>query len=112
MTISKGQGVLGSVRFVDGTMPSYNRTYLVVGTDESGVSLLNVSSSAGKERKLLFSTNRKIAKFNPPFMKPSFVKLDSLVHITYEEAANLQILCGGACLDANELSGIVAGILV
>ena len=99
-TISKGQGVLGIVRFADGTMPSYDRTYLVVDTDVSGISLLNVSSVAGKERKLLYPTNREIKKFKPPFLKRSFVKLDSLVHITYAEATALKVLHNGASLDA------------
>ena len=110
MIISKGQGVLGQIRFTDGTMPSYDRPYLVIDADASGVTLLNISSSAGKERKLLFPNNREIKNYNPPFLKPSFVKLDSLVHITYAEASNLRILGGGACLNTQELSEIISAI--
>lgn len=33
MNFIEGQGILGKVRFVDGEMPQYDRTYLVVNVD-------------------------------------------------------------------------------
>lgn len=106
-----GQGVLGRVPFRDGTMPEYNRTYLVVGLESSGVKLLNVSSLAGKEHKLFFSTNRLIKNYKPPFQKKSFVKLDSLITVSNTQIKSFKLLHGGACLDKEEVNGIIASII-
>lgn len=106
-----GQGVLGKVLFNDGTMPAYDRTYLVVGVTNVYIELLNVSSTVGKEHKLLFPSNKLIKNYNPPFIKSSFVKLDSLSRITLLEAANLKVLHGGDCLDNNELKDIIDSII-
>ena len=105
-----GQGVLGRVRFRDGGYPQYDRTCLVVEVTPQRVGLLNVSSTAGKEAKLLFSTNRRISRFNPPFLKDSFVKLDSLVYIDHAAASGMRVLCSGQTLDAVELADIIANI--
>lgn len=108
-----GQGILGTIPFRDGNRPSSPRTYLIVEVTSTHISVLNVSSVAGKEHKLLFPTNRQIIKYNPPFLKDSFVKLDSLVTISVSDCATYRIhtLHGGACLDANELSSIIADIV-
>jgi len=110
MNISAGHGILGKIRFRDGEMPAYDRTYLVVAVDSYYLEVVNVSSIKGKERKLLFPSNEPLKKYKPPFMVPSFVKLDSLVRVQLSDCANLQILHRGQKLDAGELRRIIAKI--
>lgn len=105
-----GQGVYGKIRFKDGTMPPYPRTYLVVSVTTADISVINVSSTAGKEHKLLFPSNLPLSKFEPPFKKESFVKLDSLVLVPFESTGTLRVLHNGDTLDATELSNILARI--
>lgn len=102
-----GQGVLGRIRFQDGIFPEYLRTFLVVFVSTEQIGLINVSSVAGKEHKLLYPANKYLIKYNPPFKKESFVKLDSLTYISVSETTNLKTLCHGACLDTEELSKII-----
>jgi len=104
--VEVGQGLFGRVQFPDGSMPSYGRPYIVISVDEENVGVLNVSSVAGKEHKLVFSTNKRLVKFNPPFLKASFVKLDSLTYISHDTAASLRVLDGGKKLDSRELQAI------
>lgn len=106
MNFVEGHGLLGLLRFVDGTMPSYARTYLVIDVSDDYIDVLNVSSIRGKERKLAFPTNERLRKYNPPFLKASFVKLDSLTRVSKSEWGNLQILNNGQTLDLNELNRI------
>ena len=106
MNFVEGHGILGRIRFVDGTMPSYDRTYLVVAVANDYIEVLNVSSIRGKERKLAFPTNERLRNYNPPFVMPSFVKLDSLSRVSKSEWGNLQILNNGRTLDSNELNRI------
>lgn len=106
MHFVEGQGILGKIKFVDGTMPQYARTYLVINVRESYVEILNVSSIKGKERKLAFPTNKRIRMYNPPFLKPSFVKLDSLVRVNKSELVDIVLLNNGRTLDGNELKQI------
>ena len=44
--------------------------------------------------------------YDPPFKKPSFVKLDSLTRIESADWGNLQVLNSGRTLDAAELARI------
>lgn len=108
MNFIEGQGILGRVRFVDGEMPEYDRTYLVVNVDTDYIEVVNVSSIRGKERKLAFSTNERLRVYNPPFVKPSFVKLDSLTKIDRTDWGNIHLLSNGRTLDADELKRIKA----
>ena len=103
MNFIEGQGVLGKIRFVDGEFPSYDRTYLVVTANPDYIEVLNVSSIRGKERKLAYPTNERLRLYNPPFVKPSFVKLDSLTRVDSADWNNLQLLNSGKTLDKNEL---------
>lgn len=107
MQFEAGQGVIGSIRFKDGTMPEYRRVYLVVRVEAEYIEVLNLSSVRGKERKLAYDSNRRIIKYNPPFHKPSFVKLDSLIRVAKEDAEELAVLSDGQKLDAEELSAIL-----
>lgn len=106
MNFVVGQGVLGKIRFVDGELPAYDRTYLVVTAESDYIEVLNVSSIRGKERKLAFPTNERLRTYNPPFVMPSFVKLDSLTRVESADWENLQVLNSGRTLDENELARI------
>lgn len=106
MNFVEGQGILGKIRFTDGEFPAYNRTYLVVTAEQDYIEVLNVSSIKGKERKLAFSTNERLKIYNPPFIKPSFVKLDSLTRVESADWDNLQVLNSGRTLDDAELARI------
>lgn len=108
MTYKKGQGILGRIRFKDGSMPKYDRTYLIVETGVNYIKTLNVSGLRGKEHKLLMPSNIEIQNYNPPFQKPSFVKLDSLTKTNVDGSEGLRILHSGQCLDNNELKKILA----
>lgn len=101
-----GQGVLGRIRFKDGQMPTYDRTYLVVKAEEAFIEVLNVSTIRGKERKLFFPHNERLRLYRPPFMYPSFVKLDSLMRINIADVGDLRVLHNGQTLDSGELKRI------
>lgn len=106
MNFMEGQGILGKVRFVDGEMPQYDRTYLIVGVESAYIEVLNVSSIKGKERKLAFPTNERLRVYNPPFVKPSFVKLDSLSRVDKADWGNIHLLSKGRTLDKGELARV------
>lgn len=106
MKFIEGQGILGKIRFVDGELPAYDRTYLVVTVEHDYIEVLNVSSIRGKERKLAFQTNERLRIYNPPFVMPSFVKLDSLTRVASDDWGNLRVLNSGRVLDAAELGRI------
>ncbi len=106
MCFKPGQGILGRITFVDGTVPAKDRTYLIVEVATDFIEVLNISSIKGKERKLAYSTNKRLLQYNPPFLKPSFAKLDSLTRVPKSEWSSLQILHKGATLDAIELERI------
>jgi hypothetical protein len=108
MAFIEGQGIFGKVAFVDGTEPSYDRPYLIVGVYEEYIEVLNVSSIRGKEKKLAFPTNERLRVFRPPFIKPSFVKLDSLTKVPKSDWPKLTLLDNGNTLDATELNRIKA----
>lgn len=106
MTYKVGQAVLAKVRFKDGDMPKYSRPYLIVGVGDNYIDVINVSSSEGKESKLQKKSNKALFQYSPPFIKPSFVKLDSLVRINPKNE-QLKLLCGGKTLNTKELSEIL-----
>ena len=103
MDYQAGQGILGRIRFVDGEMPQYDRTYLIVRVESKFVDVLNISSVRGKEHKLAFRTNHLIQKYNPPFQKPSFAKLDSLMRVEKSQLGSFHLLSSGQSLDMDEL---------
>ena len=109
--LREGQGVYGRITFVDGVFPEYDRTYLVVSVSDENVGVLNISSAIGKAASLLLPTNRYINNHYPPFLKKSFVKLDSYVRITIDEALSLRVLANGETLDDRELDAIKKAII-
>ncbi len=66
--------------------------------------MLNVSTSRGKEHKLLFESNEEIIKYNPPFAYKSFVKFDALYKVEKCTTLNKFILRRGQSLDTDELN--------
>lgn len=106
MNFIEGHGILGKIQFKDGLMPLYDRTYLVVTVASDYIEVLNVSSIKGKERKLAYVTNERIKNYKPPFMLPSFVKLDSLTKVPQSDWGGLKILFNGQTLDSKELARI------
>ncbi len=102
-----GQGVFGKIRFKDGDMPIYSRPYLIIYVSDEQLGVLNVSSTLGKEHKIIYPTNYSLQNYNPPFIKPSFVKLDSLSYISLDEAANFKLLEDGKCLNQDDLQKII-----
>lgn len=107
MHFMAGQGVLGRIRFKDGQMPGYDRTYLVVSAGTDYIEILNVSTIRGKEHKLFFPFNERLKTYRPPFLYPSFVKLDSFTCVPLTDCGGLKILHGGQTLNRAELNRIV-----
>lgn len=106
MQFVEGHGVLERIRFVDGTMSKYDRAYLVIDVMPEYIEVLNISSLKGKERKLAFPTNERLQKYKPPFLNPSFVKLDSRTKVSKRECVSLKILSMGETLDKGEFDRI------
>ncbi len=90
-SFAAGQAFWGRIPFADDRVPSYERPYLIVGIDGEYIEILTVSSVAGKEWKLTFPTNREIFKYDPPFPKRTFVKLDSLQRVHISALENVRI---------------------
>ena len=106
-----GQGILGRIKLIDGYLPDKDRTYLIVEISDDVISILNVSSIQGKKRKVMFRDNYRLKEYNPPFVKPSFVKLDSLTKVTVEEISkNSHILHSGETLNNDDMDYILTYI--
>lgn len=102
------QGIMAKIPFRDGTEPEYARTYLVLNADEKGMTVLNVSSTKGKEHKLFFPSNYKLKEYSPPFWKPCFVKLDSSVYVQKDDfdLYEIKVLHDGNLLNETDFSEI------
>lgn len=85
-----GQAFWGKIRFPDGEFPAYERPYLIVGIDDEYIEILTVSSVAGKEWELTLPTNKEIFKYDPPFPRRTFVKLDSLQRVHISDLATVR----------------------
>ncbi|MBS5816150.1 MAG: hypothetical protein KIC96_15865 [Enterococcus casseliflavus] len=105
--VAVGQGVLGKITFLNGSEPKGNRPYLVVETTSEGCYVLDVSSSKGKERKLLMDSNHSLEQYDPPFILDSFVKLDSKKFVSNLEISKLRVLKGGSILNQKDLKTIL-----
>ncbi len=80
-----GQCILARLNYIDGKGTPKKRPYLVVGVSGNKIKVLTVSSTEGKEHKLAFKSNYRLKNFNPPFVKDSFVKLDSLQELDLDK---------------------------
>lgn len=106
-----GQAFWGRICFPDGGVPAYDRPYLIIGVDGDYLEILTVSSVDGKEWKLTLPTNKEILKYDPPFPKRTFVKLDSLQRVHISNLSNICMARNGKTLDAAELSEIISAII-
>ena len=91
---------------MDGEMPNKDRPYLIVAVGQSSIQTIDVSTIKNKEWKAGSYHNYILNSFNPPFQRPSFVKIDSLQTVEISKCANMRLLCGGASLDLTELKTI------
>lgn len=109
MKIRQGVGIRIQSCFADGTICPYKRPFLVIDFDTTNgtIKMLNVSSVLGKERKLLFKSNKLIKKYKPPFIDPSFVKLDELYEIQYFSNLDKSVVHNADVLDEDELNEIL-----
>lgn len=103
ITISTGTGFILQLPFADNGALSYKRPYLVIGEENNFLLLLNVSTSKGKEHKLLFDSNEEIVKYKPPFKLKSFVKLDALYRVEKCPTLFKSIISKGQTLATDEL---------
>ncbi|MDD2586797.1 MAG: hypothetical protein PHT79_09735 [Syntrophomonadaceae bacterium] len=107
MLISPGHGLLLKIPFIaDRTVPPSKRTFLVISTNKNNITMLNVSSVKGKERKLAFPSNVLLNNYNPPFNRPSFVKLDEIYDLEFYADLDKSVLNHGYTLDGEELKRI------
>ena len=104
-----GQCIAGILAFKDGSPSSYWRPYLIVGVDveRKEIKILNISSIAGKEHKLHFSSNVALPNSIPPLARLSFVKIDSLQVISFECANGFDLLSNGASISQGDLDAVL-----
>lgn len=105
--IKCGQGLLLEMDYADGERITKKRPFLVIEVSEKKIKVLNVSSSKNKEYKLGFKSNKRINKYNPPFLKPSFVKLDALYIIEEDSRLKHFLLNNGRKIFPLELENII-----
>lgn len=110
MSFKVGQCVHGKIAFQNGQLPTYPRFYLIIEVSPDGATLLNVSSVLGKEHKLTFKTNYNLQIYNPPFPKPTFVKLDSLTYLNQQELNKLKLKSDGKCLNESDFQNIIESL--
>lgn len=91
---------------MDGEMPNKDRPYLIVAVGQNSIQTIDVSTIKNKEWKAGSYHNHILNSYNPPFLKPSFVKIDSLQTVELSKCSNMRLLCGGARLDSIELKTI------
>lgn len=106
MTYTEGQAIFGRITYSDGSMPEYNRPYLIVAVEKNSVDVVSVSSTKGKEWKLMFADNSVIHDYNPPFYKSSFVKLNSVSKIPKSQLKNFFLMDEGKSLSRSEMKRI------
>lgn len=95
------------VDFADGGVCETNRTFLVINVEKENIHLLNISSVRGKERKLGFLSNKNIKRYKPPFMRPSFAKMDAVYIIPNDEWIDTKVLCNNRCMNPLEIQDII-----
>ncbi|MFW6016846.1 MAG: hypothetical protein ACOCRK_10450 [bacterium] len=106
MIISKGQALLLKLPYADGGVCKKKRPFLVIEVLNDSCYLLNISSVKGKFRKLQFKSNILINKYNPPFIKPSFVKIDAVYKLDYFPELTKSILNSGNKLNEKDFDNI------
>ena len=93
-----GQAIWAKINFKQGTAAKYRRPYLIVKVhSDNKIDIIDISSTKGKEHKLMYGSNCHLSKYNPPFSTDSFVKIDSLRTINLLDV-DYTILQNGECL--------------
>lgn len=105
--IKRGQGLFLEMDYADGKGITKKRPFLVIDVSENEIKVLNVSSLKNKEHKLGFKSNKRINKYKPPFIKPSFVKLDAIYIIEKDNRLEKFLLCDGRAMFPLELENII-----
>lgn len=103
-----GQGIFLKLDFADGEKCNYSRPFLIINKVDDKLHLLNISSLDRKEWKLGIPSNKNISRFNPPFLKRSFVKLDALYIVPDDEFIEEKLLCQKRRINPLELRDIVS----
>lgn len=80
-----GQCIWAKLEYKDGEGQPKDRPYLIVGVNGKKVKILTVSSTYGKEAKLLYKSNYRLKKFKPPFKLDSFIKLNSCQEVDLDD---------------------------
>lgn len=93
--------------FADGEYPKKPRPYLVIGSSIENLYLLNVSSVQSKVWKLSMPSNKNIDRYNPPFKKPSFAKMDYVYQIPYQDYVYKYLLNNGKKLHNETLDDLL-----
>ena len=108
-----GHVIIVKMPFRDGTESKYPRPYLIIRAGADTVDVLNISSTSGKEYKLLYPTNIAILHYNPPLREPSFVKLDSMqtVKIFDLNSWGAKLYGNGQPLNQNDTNRILSTLL-
>ena len=102
MSIVPGNGIFIRGCYEDGS-DNYERPYLVIENNGTLIKALNVSSLKGKEHKLSFPSNKIINKYKPPFVIPSFVKLDVLYEIELFSELSFAVVDNGSLMEPTTL---------
>lgn len=110
ISISPGHGLLLKLPFADGGFPKVPRPYLVIDSSITNLYLLNVSSINKKEWKLSLPSNKSIKKFNPPFKRPSFVKMDYVYQVPHQDFIYSYLLDEGQKLHTDTLENILKAL--
>lgn len=90
--------------FANGNLCKTKRPFLVLKNENNNLELLNISSTKGKERKLLYSSNVKINNYYPPLDYPSFLKLDELYIISHFDDLKNSVYKGRDPIITNEFN--------
>lgn len=101
-----GQCIWAKLKYRDGKGNPKNRPYLIVGVNGKKVKILTISSTYGKEDKLIYKSNYRLKNFKPPFIVDSFVKLDSCQEIDLENV-KYKIGDNGKILNSTDLNEIL-----
>lgn len=102
-----GQGIFLKLNYADGGRANKQRPFLIINISKDIIYMLNISSVRGKAYKVGFKSNHNIKRYKPPFIYPSFVKLDALYRVENSNILNDFILDEGRAIHPTELSEII-----
>lgn len=97
------------IPFADGGECKYKRPFLVINFDQSSnnLTLLNASTIKNKVHKTVWNSNKVLTNHNPPFPRPTFVKLDSIYKVEYFSGLDNMRMMSGRTLDSIEFQKLL-----